>query len=198
MASAIYHSCGRYSHRSHYRLTYLGFAPFRLHPGRVRISKPDNLRFQYVFSRCESMVQDKICGGDQHVLSPIQGLVLTSTTGLPSRWLLVPLLNLHRVSVVSVPKPKSPRTRPRSRSRSPPPASPPPLQTIRPQIRLGGPDNYQIDIAALAKATGQRPPSPVPAADKRGDASDSHPEDDATEMDQPKPKRKVAFCICTG
>jgi hypothetical protein len=34
------------------------------------------------------------------------------------------------------------------------------LQTIRLEIQLGGPDNYEVDMAALAKATGQRPATP--------------------------------------
>jgi hypothetical protein len=34
-----------------------------------------------------------------------------------------------------------------------------PLQTIRLEIVLGGPDNYDVKVAALAKATGQRPAS---------------------------------------
>jgi hypothetical protein len=37
------------------------------------------------------------------------------------------------------------------------------LQTIRLDIKLGGPDNYEVDVAALAKATGQRPATPPPA-----------------------------------
>jgi hypothetical protein len=62
-------------------------------------------------------------------------------------------------------KPKS--TKPRARSPSPsppPPAPPPPLRTIRLEIQLGGPENYEVDMAALAKATGQRPASPPAAA----------------------------------
>ena len=58
-------------------------------------------------------------------------------------------------------KPKSSKARARSPSPSPPPlAPPPPLQTIRLEIQLGGPDNYEVDVAALAKATGQRPATP--------------------------------------
>jgi hypothetical protein len=37
------------------------------------------------------------------------------------------------------------------------------LQTIRLEIKLGGPDNYEVDMAALAKATGQRTATPPPA-----------------------------------
>lgn len=64
-------------------------------------------------------------------------------------------------------KPKSTKARARSPSPSPPPlVPPPPLQTVRLEIKLGGPENYEVDVAALAKATGQRPASP-PAAVKR-------------------------------
>ena len=80
-------------------------------------------------------------------------------------------------------KPKSAKA-PRARSRSPtPPQRPPPLQTIRLEIPLGGPDKYEVDIASLAKATGQRaatPPAPKP------DISDS----DGEETDGAKPKKK--------
>ena len=63
-------------------------------------------------------------------------------------------------------KPKSTKARARSPSPSPPPpVPPPPLQTIRLEIKLGGPDNYEVNVAALAKETGQRPASP-PAAVK--------------------------------
>lgn len=33
-------------------------------------------------------------------------------------------------------------------------APPPPLQTIRPEVKLGGPDNYNVNVVTLAKATG--------------------------------------------
>ncbi|KAI9455374.1 hypothetical protein F5148DRAFT_1226108 [Russula earlei] len=68
-------------------------------------------------------------------------------------------------------KPKSTKARARSPSPSPPPQPPPPpLQTIRLEIKLGGPDNYEVDVAALSKATGQRPATPPPAAVKRYDS----------------------------
>jgi hypothetical protein len=64
-------------------------------------------------------------------------------------------------------KPKSSKPRARSPSPSPPPlVPPPPLQTIRLEIKLGGPENYEVDVAALAKATGQRPATPPAAAVK--------------------------------
>ncbi|KAF8498185.1 hypothetical protein F5888DRAFT_1803108 [Russula emetica] len=69
-------------------------------------------------------------------------------------------------------KPKSSKARARSPSPSPPPAPPPPLQTIRLEIQLGGPDNYEVDVAALAKATGQRPATPPPAVKRYESESD--------------------------
>ncbi|KAH9060666.1 hypothetical protein EDB87DRAFT_1821968 [Lactarius vividus] len=71
-------------------------------------------------------------------------------------------------------KPKSTKARARSPSPSPPPppAPPPPLQTIRLEIKLGGPDNYEVDVAALAKATGQRPATPPPAVKQYESESD--------------------------
>ena len=86
------------------------------------------------------------------------------------------------------PKPKSSKqSKPRSRSPTPPPLPPPPqpLNTIRLDIRLGGPSNYGVDIASLAKASGQRPPTPPPP---KPDISESEGEE--THDDQAKPKRK--------
>ncbi|KAF8260068.1 hypothetical protein EI94DRAFT_1749637 [Lactarius quietus] len=72
-------------------------------------------------------------------------------------------------------KPKPTKARAKSPSPSPPPAPPPPLQTIRLEIKLGGPENYEVDVAALAKATGQRPATP-PAAVKQQYESESEGE----------------------
>ena len=69
-------------------------------------------------------------------------------------------------------KPKSAKARARSPSPSPPPAPPPPMQTIRLEIKLGGPDNYEVDVASLAKATGQRPATPPLAAKRYESESD--------------------------
>ncbi|KAG6331156.1 hypothetical protein ID866_7932 [Astraeus odoratus] len=83
-------------------------------------------------------------------------------------------------------KPKSAKpSRPRSRSPTPPPPPqrPPQLQTIRLDIKLGGPDKYEVDIATLSKATGQRQPTPPPP---KQDSSDT----DGDETDRAKPKRK--------
>jgi hypothetical protein len=88
---------------------------------------------------------------------------------------------------------------PRSPSPSPPPQPPPPLavvrpslQTVRLDIKLGGPDNYEVNIASLAKESGQRPPTPTPV--KRHDTSDdSHSEgdDEAEGNPQLQKRRKV-------
>ncbi|KAI9450937.1 hypothetical protein BJY52DRAFT_137138 [Lactarius psammicola] len=70
-------------------------------------------------------------------------------------------------------KPKSTKARARSPSPSPPPTvPPPPLQTIRLEIKLGGPENYEVDVAALAKATGQRPTTPPPVVKQYESESD--------------------------
>ncbi|KAF9000764.1 hypothetical protein BDQ17DRAFT_1307895 [Cyathus striatus] len=62
-------------------------------------------------------------------------------------------------SVTPAPSQKKPRSK---RTPSPPPPLPAaPLQTIRLEIKLGGPTNYEVDISKLAKETGQRAPSPV-------------------------------------
>ncbi|KAJ3826383.1 hypothetical protein F5880DRAFT_1476342 [Lentinula raphanica] len=64
-------------------------------------------------------------------------------------------------------KPKS-KAKAKPRSPSPLPIAPPPLQTVRLSIKLGGPDNYTVNVSGLAKASGQRPPTPV---QKRQDES---------------------------
>ncbi len=76
-------------------------------------------------------------------------------------------------------KPKSSKARARSPSPTPPPAQAP-LETIRLDIQLGGPDNYEVDVSALAKATGQRLATPPPAVVKQYE-SDSDGEGGAPE-----------------
>lgn len=77
-------------------------------------------------------------------------------------------------------KPKSTKARARTPSPSPPPQAPPvPLQTIRLEITLGGPENYEVDVAALAKASGQRPTTPPPAVKQYESESDGAPESGA-------------------
>lgn len=78
----------------------------------------------------------------------------------------------------------------RSPSPSPPPPPAPPLQTVRLEIRLGGPSNYEVDISRQAKDTGQRPPTPPPTVKKVADSSDSEEEDKDKDKDKAKAKRK--------
>ncbi|KAI0937935.1 hypothetical protein AcV7_003266 [Taiwanofungus camphoratus] len=87
-------------------------------------------------------------------------------------------------------KPKSTKsTAARSPSPSPPPPTRPPLQTIRLDIRLGGPEAYEVDIAALSKATGQRQPTPPPPS-KRDTSDDSHSEGDDEGDDKKNEKKR--------
>lgn len=84
-------------------------------------------------------------------------------------------------------KPKSTKAvKQRSPSPSPPPPPPPRLQTIRLEIKLGGPDAYEVNIAQLAKDTGQRAPTP-PRVHKKADSSDS--EDEGEDGKSPKSKK---------
>ncbi|THG95144.1 hypothetical protein EW145_g8015, partial [Phellinidium pouzarii] len=59
------------------------------------------------------------------------------------------------------------------------------------EIRLGGPDNYAVDIAKLARESGQRPPTPPPVkrdtSDSEGEAAD---DDDDDDDERPKGKGK--------
>lgn len=96
-------------------------------------------------------------------------------------------------------KPRSSRLhKPRSPSPTPPPPPPPapPLQTIRLEIKLGGPNNYAVDIADIARSTGQRPLTPTrqPGA---GPLSDSEEDDEDGEKgakgkEKAKIKKKVS------
>ena len=77
------------------------------------------------------------------------------------------------------------------RSSSPPLPARPPLQTIRLDIPLGGPEDYEIDIRKLSKDTGQRPPTPprVLSDVGRDESSESEPEERNAAL-KPKKKRK--------
>ncbi|KAF8154221.1 hypothetical protein B0H34DRAFT_720972 [Crassisporium funariophilum] len=84
-------------------------------------------------------------------------------------------------------KPRSSKPARPARSPSPSPPPPPvyvPLQTIRLEIRLGGPSNYEVDISRLAKDSGQRPPTPPPVIKKVADSSDSEEEEDEKGKDK--------------
>lgn len=77
-------------------------------------------------------------------------------------------------------KPKSAKSTAVTAARSPSPSPPPPptrppLQTIRLEITLGGPEHYEVDISSLSKESGQRAPTPVPV---KRDSSDSEGDDE--------------------
>lgn len=107
--------------------------------------------------------------------------------------------NAPSTSTTSSTKPKSSKPasatpanghKPRSPSPSPVPLPQrPALQTVRLEIRLGGPEDYEVDIARLSKETGQRPPTPPRAVSPRPDES-SDSEGETTKEDGVKPKRK--------
>lgn len=84
--------------------------------------------------------------------------------------------------------------RKRTPSPSPPPAPPPPpFTTIRLEITLGGPANYEVDIIQMAKDTGQRPASPPPLHA----VQILEPEDVPEEPSNGKKRRKVCLVFCT-
>ncbi|KAF4612449.1 hypothetical protein D9613_003978 [Agrocybe pediades] len=80
-------------------------------------------------------------------------------------------------------KPKSTKHTkpPRSPSPTPPPPFVIPLKTVRLEIKLGGPSNYEADIRRLAKESGQAPPSPPPQIKK---VYSSESEDDDEDDDE--------------
>ncbi|KAJ3844381.1 hypothetical protein F5878DRAFT_525878 [Lentinula raphanica] len=88
-------------------------------------------------------------------------------------------------------KPKS-KAKAKPRSPSPLPIAPPPLQTVRLSIKLGGPDNYTVNVSGLAKASGQRPPTPVQK--RQDESSESEAEKakagEANQSDTGKVKKK--------
>ncbi|KAH9929385.1 uncharacterized protein B0H18DRAFT_953565 [Fomitopsis serialis] len=86
-------------------------------------------------------------------------------------------------------KPKSSKAR--SPSPAPPPPPQPPLRTVRLDIPLGGPEDYEVDIAALSKTTGQRSPTPpAPAKHDTSDESNSEGDDEGDGNKLKKKRRK--------
>ncbi|KAF9028565.1 hypothetical protein BDZ89DRAFT_1133534 [Hymenopellis radicata] len=84
-------------------------------------------------------------------------------------------------------KPKSERKQ--HHSPTPPPiVPPPPLQTIRLDITLGGPENYEVDINTLALDTGQRVPVNVETTAKA--AADTSESEQEPEPEEQIPVRK--------
>ena len=90
-------------------------------------------------------------------------------------------------------KPKSSK-HVRSPSPSPPPQpTRPPLRTIRLEIKLGGPNNYEVNLSTLAKETDQRPPTPEPV---KRDSSDSEGEAEGGDEGKPQPKKRRVCMHC--
>ena len=121
----------------------------------------------------------------------------TSASTKPASPVNLPLPSSASAKPVSSTKPRS--TKPAKPARSPSPSPPPPapvvpLQTIRLQIRLGGPSNYEVDISRQAKDTGQRAPTPPAAVKKVADSSDSDEDDDKDDKSRSK-KNKVSYII---
>lgn len=79
-----------------------------------------------------------------------------------------------------------------SRSPSPPPPPPVIVQTIRLEIKLGGPDNYEVNVRRKAKETGQREESPelAPPPEHVSDGSEDEKGEEDKNEEKPKKKRK--------
>ena len=84
-------------------------------------------------------------------------------------------------------KPKSSRHARSPSPSPPPPPTRPPLQTIRLEIKLGGPNNYEVNLSTLTKETDQRPPTPEPV---KRDSSDSEGEAEGGDEGKPQPKKR--------
>lgn len=135
--------------------------------------------------------------------------IKTSATSSPRGPINVPVLVQNSISpglleppnpaAIPALKPKSAKPKPRSPSPSPPPPPPPPpqLQTVRLKICLGGPSNYEVDIAKQARETGQRPPTPtpIPIDIKKVESSESEEEDKPKDGTKPKSKKVLLFIL---
>lgn len=89
--------------------------------------------------------------------------------------------------------------KPKSKARSPSPSPPPPpirppLETVRLDIPLGGPDNYEVNVSQLSKDSGQRQATPAPPI-KRDTSDDSHSEGDDEGDGKPKEKKRRRVSI---
>ncbi|KAF8637549.1 hypothetical protein AX17_002756 [Amanita inopinata Kibby_2008] len=123
------------------------------------------------------------------VSAPPTTTTTTTTDADPARLALPP-------STSGTAKPRSARpAKARSPSPSPPPpAPPPPLQTIRLDIRLGGPDNYEVNIASQARDTGQRAPTPVRTKppEESSESEDAGATSEGAKKKQKKKKKSAA------
>ncbi|EAU87900.1 hypothetical protein CC1G_01547 [Coprinopsis cinerea okayama7 len=92
----------------------------------------------------------------------------------------------------SAPPSKKGKSRKRTPSPSPPPPPPPqPLQTIRLEIKLGGPSNYEVDIAQMAKDTGQRPATPPLPMALRPESEEEEPPPEETGKKRKRKKKNA-------
>ena len=90
-------------------------------------------------------------------------------------------------------KPKSSRHARSPSPSPPPPPTRPPLRTIRLEIKLGGPNNYEVNLSALTKEIDQRPPTPEPV---KRDSSDSEGEAEGGDEGKPQPKKRRVRIHC--
>lgn len=90
-------------------------------------------------------------------------------------------------------KPKSTRHARSPSPSPPPPPTRPPLRTIRLEIKLGGPNNYEVNLSTLAKEDNQRPPTPEPV---KRDSSDSEGEAEGGDEGKPQPKKRRVCIQC--
>lgn len=93
------------------------------------------------------------------------------------------------------PVPKKPKVkRPKSPDLPPPPVRPP-MQTIRLELALGGPENYQFDVSDAARKAGMLPPLPeLPTVITAAESEDSEEEEakkkDAAASASGEPKKR--------
>ncbi|KAG8989182.1 hypothetical protein FRB94_010924 [Tulasnella sp. JGI-2019a] len=81
------------------------------------------------------------------------------------------------ISAAAKPKSKAPKRT--ARPPSPPPRQPPPRQTVRLDIPLRGPGEYEVNILQLARDTNQRPLTPPPPPREGSDDESSSSDDEA-------------------
>ncbi|KAG6826944.1 hypothetical protein H0H92_013821 [Tricholoma furcatifolium] len=123
---------------------------------------------------------------DVQMAEPSSSTTTTTNPPLPPPSASAPITKSTKP--VSTAKPRSTKHKARTPSPSPPPPPPPPpLETIRLQIKLGGADNYAVDIADMSRATGQRPPTPVITVTAVHSDSD---DDEGNKTDDKKDKKK--------
>ncbi|KAK7059589.1 hypothetical protein R3P38DRAFT_962917 [Favolaschia claudopus] len=93
--------------------------------------------------------------------------------------------------VAAAPAPSQPKPKPKSHHAPPPPPPPPPppqMQTIRLDIPLGGPDNYEVDVKGMAMEAGLVWGE---LAEKKyaDDSSDGEDDEDGEDGGPPKDKK---------